>query len=449
MVWPNTAERDADGNLAIGGVDVAALAEVAGTPLYIYDEATIRAQCLAYREGLATGVENAVVTYAAKAWLSHALVEILVDESVNIDVVSGGELYVALQSGMPPERITFHGNSKSVAELEMAIEAGVGSIVVDNFDEIDRLYALSVAAAAPIPVMVRINPGIDAHTHDYRKTGIVDSKFGLGVQNGDAERAVARSLDNDMLDLLGYHAHIGSQIFETETFTAAVDAVVDFAVAMRERFGVTPRKLSPGGGFGVAHTPDEEAPDARSYAAAVAQAYAAAIATSGFDSAPTLVIEPGRSIVANAGVAIYRVDARKAIPGVRTYVSVDGGMADNIRPALYGAVYSAELVAAGIDGPAGTSVTLAGKFCESGDVLIRDVELPPVQPGDLIAVPAAGAYCLAMASNYNMALKPAVVMVAGGRARTVQKRESYQDLMSREVTTNQYLSVKHSDQRAG
>jgi diaminopimelate decarboxylase len=441
MLWPTTTQRDSEGMLHVGGVAVSAIAAAVGTPVYIYDEATIREQCKAYQSGMKEGWSRSVVTYAAKAWLSRALVQILIDEGVNIDVVSGGELYVALQSGMPPERITLHGNSKSMAELEMAISAGVGSIVVDNFDEVDRLYQLSASRTSPIPVMLRINPGIDAHTHDYRKTGIVDSKFGLGVQNGDAARAVARLLDNDGLDLLGYHAHIGSQIFEEETFTASVEAVVDFAVAMRDRFGVEPRKLSPGGGFGIVHTDEEVAPTAYDYARAVSSAFAAGIASAGFEAEPTLVIEPGRSIVGNAGIAVYRVDARKTIPDVRTYISVDGGMADNIRPALYGAVYSAELVAAGNDAIPTASVTLAGKFCESGDILIRDVHLPAVQPGDLIAIPAVGAYCLAMASNYNMAPRPAVVMVGQGRARLVQKRESYRDLMSRESIANQDLSV--------
>ena len=441
MLWPETAERDSEGMLHIGGVSVAAIARAAGTPVYIYDEATIRAQCRGYRAGLAAHWPDAVVTYAAKAWLSRALVRILIDEGVNIDVVSGGELYVALQSGMPPERITFHGNSKSVAELEMAIAAGIGSIVVDNFDELNRLYRLTLGAEKPVPVMLRINPGIDAHTHAYRKTGIVDSKFGLGVQTGDAERAVARLLDNEHLELLGYHAHIGSQIFEQETFAASVDAVVEFAVAMRARFGFEPRKLSPGGGFGIAHTDNEEAANAFDYAAGVARSFAAATQAAGFASPPSLVIEPGRSIVGNAGVAVYQVEARKEIPGVRTYISVDGGMADNIRPALYGAVYSAELVAAGNGELPRASVTLAGKFCESGDILIRDVELPTIEPGDLIAVPASGAYCLAMASNYNMAPRPAVVMVYEGCVRTVQKRESYRDLLSRETDANQYLSV--------
>ena len=441
MLWPKTAERDASGNLRIGGVSVASIAGAAGTPTYIYDEETIRHQCRAFRAGLAESWPDSTVTYAAKAWMARALVEILLAEEVNLDVVSGGELYVALQSGMPPERITFHGNSKSRAELDMAIAAGVGAIVIDNFDEIDLLYAISHPAGRPTPVMVRINPGIDAHTHEYRKTGIIDSKFGLGVHNGDAERAVSRLLDHPHLELLGYHAHIGSQIFEMETFSASAGAIVDFARQMSDRFGILPRKLSPGGGFGIVHTSGESAPSAHEYASSVARAFAHAIERSGLGARPELVIEPGRSIVGNAGVAVYRVDARKTIEGVRSYVSVDGGMADNIRPALYGAVYSAELVAAGnVDAPT-ARVALAGKFCESGDILIRDVELPRVEPGDLVAVPAAGAYCLAMASNYNMALRPAVVMVGEGRARLVQRRETFRDLMSRDVIENQDLSV--------
>ncbi|HLT20390.1 MAG TPA: diaminopimelate decarboxylase [Thermomicrobiales bacterium] len=440
MIWPTTTERDERGELLIGGVSVSKLAEAAGTPLYIYDEATIRQRCRAYRDTLTALVPDVKVAYAAKAWLCKALVEILLDEGLALDVVSGGELYVALQSGMPAERISFHGNSKSLDELRMAIDAGVGAIVIDNFDELDRLSRLGAGRKQPIPVMIRINPGIDSHTHDYRKTGIVDSKFGLGVHSGDAERAVARILDDESLRLLGYHTHIGSQIFETETFAAAVGAIVTFAAAMRDRFGYEPERLSPGGGFGIPYTPDDPVIDPVDYARAVGETYGRAVAEAGFESIPQLIIEPGRSIVGNAGVAIYRVDARKTIPGVRTYVSVDGGMADNIRPALYGAVYSAELVAKKTVAPT-TQITLAGKFCESGDILIRDLELPAVSPGDLIAVPASGAYCLAMASNYNMALRPAVVMVADGQARLIQRRERFEDLMARDVVENQDLSV--------
>lgn len=438
MIWPMTAQRDKRGDLWIGGVRVAEIAATAGTPVYIYDEATIRDQCRRFRDTLAGAWPDSRVAYAAKAWLSRALVEIIVDEGLNLDVVSGGELYVALQSGMPAERISFHGNSKSPEELRMAIESGVGTTVVDNFDEIDTLRALAAGLGKRVPVMVRINPGIDAHTHEYRKTGVVDSKFGLGVASGDAARAVARILDDEWLELLGFHAHIGSQIFESSTFVASAAAVVAFAGAMRAQYGYIPRKLSPGGGFGIQYTREDPDVPADRYAIDVARAFAREIERGGFDPPPQLVIEPGRSIVGPAGVAVYTVGARKTIPGVRTYVSVDGGMADNIRPALYGAVYSAELVATKSPGQL-ERVTLAGKFCESGDILIRDVELPHLMPGDLVAVPASGAYCLAMASNYNMAPRPAVVMVNAGHARLVQRRETYQDLMVRDVVSNQDL----------
>jgi diaminopimelate decarboxylase len=438
MIWPLTAQRDAHGELWIGGVRVAEIAGAAGTPVYIYDEATIRDQCRRYRGGLAATWPNSVVAYAAKAWLSRALVEIIVDEGLNLDVVSGGELFVALESGMPAGRISFHGNSKSPDELRMAIERGVGAIVVDNFDEIDALHALAAGLARRVPVMLRINPGIDAHTHEYRKTGVVDSKFGLGVASGDAARAVARMLDDEWFDLLGFHAHIGSQIFESSTFEASAAAVAGFAATIREQYGYVPRKLSPGGGFGIQYTDEDPDIPADAYASAVGQAFATEVKLAGLNPLPQLVIEPGRSIVGPAGVAVYSVGARKTIPGVRTYVSVDGGMADNIRPALYGAVYSAELVATKSSSSL-ERVTLAGKFCESGDILIRDVELPHVLPGDLVAVPSAGAYCLAMASNYNMAPRPAVVLVADGHARLVQRRESYRDLMARDEVTNQDL----------
>ena len=440
--WPDTAERDESGQLLIGGVSVAGLADKLGTPLYIYDEVTIRERCRSYLAGIRSNWTHSTVAYAGKAWLSLALVKILVEEGLGVDVVSGGELYVALEGGMPAERITFHGNSKSAGELQMAIDAGVGAIVIDGFDEIDRLYQLTERARTPVSVMLRINPGIDSHTHDYRKTGITDSKFGLGVASGDAMRAVGRILDNDHLNMLGFHAHIGSQIFEVDTFVASVDAVADFSVAVRERFGYKAQILSPGGGFGVAHTAADVDVSPEIYAAAVSEAFSRAADRTGIDWSVELVIEPGRSIVGNAGVAVYQVETRKTVPGIRTYISVDGGMADNIRPALYGAVYSAELVVRNGGGRT-ARVTLAGKFCESGDILIRDVDLPDVAPGDLIAVPAAGAYCLAMASNYNMALRPAVVMVADGRARLVQKRESYRDLLSRDVVGNQDLSVYH------
>jgi diaminopimelate decarboxylase len=285
----------------------------------------------------------------------------------------------------------------------------------------------------PVDVLMRLNPGIDVHTHDYRKTGIVDSKFGLGISTGDAAIAVERILEQRGLRLRGYHAHIGSQIFEIEPFIETVDTLFAFAASMRDRFGIIPDDISPGGGIAIDYAPSDPDVDIQRYATAVGRA--ATIAAERWDlPTPQLTIEPGRSIVGRAGVAVYSLGARKHIPGVRTYVSVDGGMADNIRPPLYGAVYTAELVKAPTDGSS-EEFTIAGKFCESGDVLIDRVALPPFGYGDLLAVPATGAYCLAMASNYNLSLRPAVVFVEDGVARLVQRREVYEDLLARDVTT--------------
>lgn len=431
MIWPTTTARDDAGTLNIGGVSVADLAAEYGTPLYIYDEASIRERCSFYREALAASHPRPRVVYAGKAWLSIELLKIIRDEGLSLDVVSSGELYVALKSGFPAEKISLHGNNKGPDELKMAIDAGIKQIVVDNFYEIECLAELTAGRETPFPVLLRVNPGIDVHTHDYRKTGIIDSKFGLGIETGDAEKAVARIVATPGLELKGYHCHIGSQIFEVEPFVDSVYTLFEFAASMQSAHGVVPDEISPGGGFGVPYAPGD--PDAlvEDYVRSIGAAAREAAAEAGFAD-PELTIEPGRSIVGNAGVAVYTVGASKEIPGVRTYVSVDGGMADNIRPALYGAVYSAELVT---DRNAGETspVTIAGKFCESGDVLINEVELPEMHPGDLLAIPVAGAYSLAMASNYNMALRPAVVFVANGSARLVQRRETFEDLVLRDV----------------
>lgn len=435
MIWPLTARRDGDGVLTLGGVPVPRLAEKYGTPLYIYDEETIRSQCRLYMESIKKSHPRPRVVYAGKAWMSIELLKILTEEGLSLDVVSAGELYVALQSGFPPERISLHGNNKTPDELRMAIDAGIGQIVIDNFYEIDLLEELTANLSNPFPVLVRLNPGIDVHTHDYRKTGIVDSKFGLGIETGDAQRAVERILGIPGLALKGYHAHVGSQIFEVEPFVDTVHAVFDFAGEMKARHGVVPDEISPGGGFGIAYAPGDPAAPVETYVQAIGAAAREAASEIGIPD-PVFTIEPGRSIVGTAGIAVYTTGAIKEIPGVRTYVSVDGGMADNIRPALYGAVYSAELVKDGKEA-ASESVTIAGKFCESGDVLIDKIALPVVRPGDLIAIPVAGAYSLAMASNYNMALRPAVVFVSEGNERLVQRRETFEDLLRRDVVPAQ------------
>jgi diaminopimelate decarboxylase len=430
-LWPVTAQRDAEGALAVAGIPLAALAAEFGTPLYVYDVETIRRQCRAYRTAFETSYPRARVAYAGKAWMSRALLDLLREEGLGLDVVSEGELAVALACGFPAERLHFHGNNKTPHELRLALDVGVGSIVIDNHDEIDLLAQLTAGRTPAADVLLRLNPGIDVHTHDYRKTGIPDSKFGLGIATGDAEQAVQRIVNCPGLRLRGYHVHVGSQIFEIEPFVATVETVFAFAAAMRDRFGIVPDEVSPGGGFGIPYEPGDPSTPVEEYAGAVARAAVAAAERWDLPD-PTLTVEPGRSIVGLAGVAVYTLGARKRIPGVRTYVSVDGGMADNIRPALYGAAYTAELVARAT-GDEVEHVTIAGKYCESGDVLIERVALPPFVPGDLLAVPSAGAYCLAMASNYNLAFRPAVVFVEEGSALLVQRRETVDDLLRRDA----------------
>jgi diaminopimelate decarboxylase len=338
---------------------------------------------------------------------------------------------MARQAGFPAARIHFHGNNKSAAELAMALDGGVGRIVVDNLCELDLLARLAAERRSRVPIWLRLSPGIDAHTHHYRKTGLLDSKFGLPLATGQAEQALIQALDSPHLEPLGLHAHIGSQILDIEPFAQTVAQMIDWAAAMGHMHGFQLRELSPGGGWGVQYQATQAAAPLESYVAAVCQATRSNCRRHGLPL-PTLTLEPGRSIVASAGVTLYRVGGRKEIPGLRTYLFVDGGMADNIRPALYGARYSALAVERARE-PATETVTIAGKFCESGDLLVRDVELPRLQPGDLLAVPVTGAYCLPLASNYNLAPRPAVVLVKDGRSAMIQERETYQDLLARDA----------------
>ncbi len=435
MLWPITAGTNAEGHLTIDGVDLVTLAREWGTPLYVYDEATIRDRSRAYRRAFAAHYPETEVIYAAKAYLSPALLAILVEEGLGLDVVSGGELGMALRCGFPAERIVFHGNNKSPDELRAALAAGVGRLVVDNALELERLIALGEGLGIRVPVVLRLNPGIEAHTHEYRQTGVIDSKFGLPTIDDQAERAVERALAAPAIDLLGFHAHVGSQIFELAPYRRTVEALFAFAARVRDRHGFVPRELSPGGGLAIAYTPDEEREGAAldDLAATIGGAVRDA-ATEHDLPPPRLTVEPGRSIVGPAGVALYTVGAIKDIPGVRRYASVDGGMADNIRPALYGAEYTARLANRVANPKTPTErVTVAGKGCESGDILIRDIALPPLAPGYLLALPAAGAYCLAMASNYNLAPRPAVVFVRDGWPRLVRRRETLDDLLRAEV----------------
>lgn len=435
MVWPATTTRDQNGALTIGGVAAPALAAEFGTPLYIFDEATLRAQARLFLRCFGEAYPRSRVVYAGKAGISPAIVALLWSEGLGLDVVSGGELYAGLISGVPASAMTFHGNNKSATELAEAVAAGIGRIAIDNLWEIDLLERVMAGRDRRVPVLLRLNPGVDAHTHAKMLTGALDSKFGMPVASGAAAGAVARILEVPGLELTGYHAHVGSQIFDAQLVRSTIDIMLAFAAAMRDRHGVVPDAIDPGGGFGVATDGSTADVSISDWAAAAAGALRAGCERYGFPL-PELTVEPGRAIVAPAGVALYEIGARKEIAGIRTYVSVDGGMADNIRPTLYGARYTAT-VANRDGGGEQETVTIAGKYCESGDVLIPDATLPRLRPGDLLAVAGAGAYCLPMASNYNSAPRPAVVLVGDGQAHLIRRRETYAELMSSEVWTGQ------------
>ena len=430
MLWPEETQRNSAGELVIGDISAVALAEEFGTPLYIFDEATLRHRArIAVAAALAGGPGSRAV-FASKALELPVILAILADEGLGIDVVSGGELYVALKSGVDPSVITFHGNNKSAQELREAIEAGIELIAVDNLHELDLLEELTTGRADPVPVLLRVNPGIDVHTHDKIATGVLDSKFGFPLWNGDAAVAVARALDIPGIVLKGLHCHLGSQLFDQHAAELAIEKIVAFAAEMRREHGIEVEIISPGGGMGISYLEGMPEMDIVEWIGATADALERSCSRAKLPQ-PALVFEPGRWIVGPAGVALYRVGSRRDIDNVRSYVSVDGGMADNIRPTLYDATYTAEL--ANREGKDAETVTIAGKYCESGDVLIRDIELPRLEPDDLLAVPAAGAYCIPMASNYNLALKPAVVIVSEGKATLIRRRETYADLLALDV----------------
>ena len=430
-ILPLTAAADDAGRLSIGGCDLRELAERFGTPLYVYDEQSIREACRAYRGAFEAELPSVRVLYAAKAWLSPALTRILVDEGLGMDVVSGGELHTALAGGMPAEQIGFHGNAKGVDELEQALEAGVGRIIVDNDDELDTLDRLTQERGAAQTIMLRITPGVNARTHVKTTTGLRDSKFGFPLPSGQAAAAVERALAAPGLELSGFHIHLGSPIYDLQPYRDGIVVAAGFAAEMQQRHGYRWREFSPGGGFAIGYTDDRLPPTHAAYAEAVSGALRAACEDHGLPL-PEVHIEPGRSVVGRAGLALYSVVSRKEIPGTRSYVAVDGGMADNVRPAMYDSQYRA-LAAERMRAPAERTVTIAGKFCESGDVLVRDAELPDLQPGELIAMPAAGAYQLAMESNYNLALRPAVVIVRDGEARLARRRQTFEDLLALET----------------
>jgi diaminopimelate decarboxylase len=432
MSWPETTRRTAEGALEFGGVSAVELARDFGTPLYVFDEETLRTRARLIRDAFLHAYERSRLVYAGKAYLSPALMRILVEEGIGLDVVSGGEIHAGLHAGVDPSQMIFHGNNKSRAELEEAVAAGVGLIAIDNDLEITLLESVVRDSGRNVEVVLRLNPGVDVHTHHKMRTGATDSKFGFPVWDGQAEEAAVRIYRSSGLDLVGYHAHVGSQIFDPALVTRTIDVIMEFAGRVHRRWGITPTVVIPGGGFGVADDASGADVPIGEWAKAAALAIKRGCQDHGFPP-PDLVVEPGRAIIGPAGVALYSVGSRKTVPGIRTYVSVDGGMADNIRPALYGARYAATLANRNPVGEPLQIVTIAGKYCESGDVLIDEVSLPELVAGDLLAVPMAGAYCLAMASNYNLSPRPAVVIVANGCVRLIRRRETYDDLLRSDV----------------
>jgi len=412
---PDTASVE-DGSLTIGGCDVIDVAERFGTPLFIYDEEHLRSRC---REAVSAFGEG--VAYASKAFLCKAMAKIAHEEGMYIDVATGGEMHVALAAGVPGDRLVFHGNNKSTPELEMAIANGVSRIVVDSFDEMDRIEAIVGSSGAAPKVLLRINPGIDAHTHEYLRTGIPDSKFGFPLTAATATRAIERAKSSPAMDFVGLHMHIGSQVFNVDSFAKAVGAIAPFVIeAEADEFSV-------GGGLGVAYVEGESADTITSWAETILSSARASGITA------RIVAEPGRSIVATAAVTAYTVGTIKNIPEVRTYLSVDGGISENPRPVLYGSGYDAMLPRSPLaERP--TTARIVGKHCESGDIVVREADLPAdTVVGDILVTPVTGAYGHSMASNYNKVGRPAVVFVSGGEARLVVERESYDDLLLRDL----------------
>jgi len=414
---PDTAKINKQGNLEIGGYDTVELAKEFGTPLYVLDEETIRNRCREYLQSFRKYYPNTDVIYACKALCTAGVQKIVTSEGLGLDVSSGGELYTALKTGCDVKKIYFHGNNKSMAELKMALEAGIGRMVVDNLQELENLKEVAEMIGTQANIMFRINPGIEAHTHEYIKTGAVDSKFGLPEDQID--QAVKKARTMKRINLIGFHAHIGSQILDVKPFVEETKMLLELTLKYKTE------ELNIGGGPGIAYLSSDEPPSIEDYAKGISSVLKD-------KTMAKLILEPGRSIMGTAGVTLYTVGGIKDIPGMRKYIFIDGGMADNPRPILYQARYEAK-IANKPNEPTKEKVTVAGRFCETGDVLIRDINLPGVEVGDVLAVLCTGAYNYAMASNYNRVGRPAMVLVGKGDATLIVKRESYDDLILNDV----------------
>ena len=420
------ADINSSGHLQVGGVDTLTLAAKYGTPLLVYDVAKIRDQIHRFRNVFEQEHVAYEVSYASKAFASVAIYQVMKQEQAHIDVVSGGELATAIKADFPMAKVSFHGNNKSESELKMALEHGVGTIVVDNFHEIDLLESLLANTSKKVDVQLRITPGIAAHTNSYIATGQVDSKFGFDVESGQADKALRQLMANPQITVTGIHAHIGSQIFDVQGFEGVARKLVQIAADWQKRFGFHAQVLNVGGGFGIKYSAEDHPIHPEEFVRAIVDVVKKEVQVHGIDM-PAIWIEPGRSIVGPAGYTLYTIGSRKNIPGLLPYVSVDGGMGDNIRPALYDAKYEAVLArdprAQNVE-----DVRIAGKYCESGDILSDRQPLPATKPGDVIVMLDTGAYDYAMASNYNRNPRPAVVFAENGHDQLVIKRESYDDL---------------------
>ncbi|WP_189113035.1 diaminopimelate decarboxylase [Pilimelia terevasa] len=427
-LWSRSVAREDDGELAVAGHRVGALAAQFGTPLFVLDVADFKARC----RDFVTAFAGADVFYAGKAFLSKAVVRWVAECGLHLDVCTGGELAVALAADFPPERLGLHGNNKSVAELGRALDVGVGRIVVDSFDEIDRLTALARERGVRPRVLVRTTCGVEAHTHEFIATAHEDQKFGLSLSGGAALAAALRIIDDGVLDLVGLHSHIGSQIFDTAGFEVAARRILGLAAQVRDARGVDLPELDLGGGFGIAYTSQDDPASPKELADRMRAIVADECRARALPE-PRLSIEPGRALIGPAMLTLYEVGTVKDVDGIRTYVSVDGGMSDNIRTALYGATYSATLASRrSAAGP--LLARIVGKHCESGDIVVSDEFLPSdVRPGDLVAVPGTGAYGRSMASNYNHVPRAAVVAVEGDEARVIVRRETEDDLLRLDV----------------
>ncbi len=432
MFISKNLEINSENHLTIGGCDCIALAKEYGTPLYVMDENLIRQNCRLYTDSVKRFYNgNGLVLYASKAFSSLAIYKIVHEEGLGVDVVSGGELYTALKAGFPADKIYFHGNNKTIAELEMALEHNVGRIVVDNITELENLNSLAKQQNKIADVLFRIKPGIDAHTHSYIMTGQIDSKFGVALETGEAYDIIKSAATMENIHVVGIHCHIGSQIFDLKPFEQAADVMMKFISDIKTGLGLTISELNLGGGFGIRYIPSDSPIAYDKYMEAVSRIVKESAEKYEL-TLPKILMEPGRSIVAPAGITLYTIGSVKKIPNVRTYVAVDGGMGDNPRYILYQSEYDFQIANKAGEKKTDT-VTIAGRCCESGDLLGENISLQEAQPGDILAVLATGAYNYSMASHYNRLPNPAVVMIKDGKPRIIVKRESYDDLVKNDL----------------